>query len=601
MKNWITALLTIGLLRAADVCLVSQTGLTASGTVRGMVLDRKTSRPIGDVDVTLIGRLTPTDFHALQHQIEIADATEGVIPDISTLVNSFITISRTEAASLFRFATSSDINGVFVLRGVQPGDYVVQLKRKDYFETFADDPNRTLFGSILHVDAGQTAEFASWMAPGGSISGRVKNMSALAEVSAFVMGYQYGIPMLVPVGTTTSKSNGEFTLQGLPPREYIIGATAFPHAYHPATADAHTAKVVVIRAGESLSKVDIDGKDVRSITISGQTDPPKGVSFTHAGYRVIPKNEDAWLPFTAVIRWAPRDPNRFEIPGVSPGSYDLYSVMRLSTGGLIYGRTPIDVGTKDLKNIAIQVQQRIEARGTIKFNGNAVVRGTDSQAALVTNEPTRLNPAEDGTFSVSLNVTLATTPIQVALEPDDGARRLPVYRGVGRELQGVVSNGAFAIPQVPAGRFRARVDILDLPGAYVADIRQSGASVYDSGINITEHTPEPLEVHINTNGGTLEGAVYDQGRAVRSGVFVVLAPPAGRRQNRALYKTAFTDERGQFVIRGIPPGQFKLFAWNTIPVGAYMNAAFLARFDSLAESIEISESGHLNATVRVMR
>ena len=103
------------------------------------------------------------------------------------------------------------------------------------------------------------------------------------------------------------------------------------------------------------------------------------------------------------------------------------------------------------------------------------------------------------------------------------------------------------------GRFRARVDILELPDAHVADIRQRGVSVYDAGITITERAPQSLEVQINTDGSRIDGIARIEGQPTRPGMMVVLAPPPTRRQNRALYKVTFTDSDGRFVFRGVPP------------------------------------------------
>jgi len=268
---------------------------------------------------------------------------------------------------------------------------------------------------------------------------------------------------------------------------------------------------------------------------------------------------------------------------------------------LIYGRIPLEVNTADHRNLFVQVQRRVAARGVVTFNGNAVVRGNDSTFSSLENRPEgTLRRASDGTFKISVDVVLATTPIQIALEPDDGARRLPAYRNVGRGLQAVVSNGAFVIPEVPGGRFRARVDILELPDAYVADIGQGGVSVYDAGITITERAPQPLEVQINTGGSRIKGIARIEGQPARPGMLVVLAPPPTRRQNRALYKVAFTDSDGRFVFRGVPPDEFKLFAWNVTPIGAYKNDAFLARFESSGQTVRVPQDTKVTVPVSIV-
>jgi len=392
------------------------------------------------------------------------------------------------------------------------------------------------------------------------------------------------------------------TGRGKPASEYLIGATGFPHVYFPSATDAHQAIPVVIQGGESLSRIDIDAKAARAVTISGRFSAPSGAIDT--GYRVIPKDPNAWVPFSAVTRRSDTVPNadQFTIPGVGPGSYDFYAVKRpRADAPLIYGHIPVEVNTADLKNLFVQVQPRVAAPGVVTFNGNAVVRGNDSSSSSRANAPTgTLQAASDGTYKISLDVVLATTPIQVALEPDDGARRLPVYRNVGRGLQAAVASGAFVIPEVPGGQFRARVDILELPDAYVADIRQRGVSVYDAGITITERAPESLEVQINTDGNRIEGLARIEGLPAPPGMLVVLAPPPSRRQNRALYKVTFTGSDGRFVFRGVPPGEFKLFAWNAIPIGAYKNDVFLTRFESSGKTVRVPQDTTVTVPVNIV-
>jgi hypothetical protein len=57
---------------------------------------------------------------------------------------------------------------------------------------------------------------------------------------------------------------------------------------------------------------------------------------------------------------------------------------------------------------------------------------------------------------------------------------------------------------------------------------------------------------------------------------VVLVPPVARRKNPALYKFVRSDAQGHFQISAIPPGSYTMFAWESVPNGAWGNAEFLA-------------------------
>ena len=115
-----------------------------------------------------------------------------------------------------------------------------------------------------------------------------------------------------------------------------------------------------------------------------------------------------------------------------------------------------------------------------------------------------------------------------------------------------------------------------------------------------KRAPQPLEVQINTGGSRIEGIARIEGQPARPGMLVVLAPPPTRRQNRALYKVAFTDSDGRFVFRGVPPDEFKLFAWNVTPIGAYKNDAFLARFESSGQTVRVPQDTTVTVPVSIV-
>jgi hypothetical protein len=45
-------------------------------------------------------------------------------------------------------------------------------------------------------------------------------------------------------------------------------------------------------------------------------------------------------------------------------------------------------------------------------------------------------------------------------------------------------------------------------------------------------------------------------------VLVALVPAPARRNNPALYRTATTDDKGHFTLRGVAPGDYTAFAWG---------------------------------------
>jgi hypothetical protein len=88
----------------------------------------------------------------------------------------------------------------------------------------------------------------------------------------------------------------------------------------------------------------------------------------------------------------------------------------------------------------------------------------------------------------------------------------------------------------------------------------------------------PVDVIVNSAGGSLEGTVTGSDQKPATGATVIMIPTENRRQNPALYKTARSDAQGRFNLSGLPPGRYTLYSWESIPPGAYQNAEFLSKY-----------------------
>lgn len=83
------------------------------------------------------------------------------------------------------------------------------------------------------------------------------------------------------------------------------------------------------------------------------------------------------------------------------------------------------------------------------------------------------------------------------------------------------------------------------------------------------------------------------GREKRSGATVTLIPAdENRRATNASYKTASTDQNGRFSIKGIRPGEYKIYAWEEIEAGAYQDPEFMKPHESAGKAVSLKEGGH---------
>jgi hypothetical protein len=136
--------------------------------------------------------------------------------------------------------------------------------------------------------------------------------------------------------------------------------------------------------------------------------------------------------------------------------------------------------------------------------------------------------------------------------------------------------------------------------SYVSDIRQGGISIYDNGLVIGPSAPEPVDVIVNSGAQSIRGrAQGSDGKPVASAT-VVLVPPQARRQNALLYRTIRADRNGEFILNNVAPGEYKLFAWESVPNTAYMNSRFMEKYEARGRLITVAAGINLSFDVTVI-
>jgi hypothetical protein len=267
---------------------------------------------------------------------------------------------------------------------------------------------------------------------------------------------------------------------------------------------------------------------------------------------------------------------KFEVDIPQPGSYDLYARMPARGGptNVSFGRVSFDIREENVKDLVVKIDPVMPLSGTVTVNGSA--------------------PGQNS--------------LKISMQVDDSGAKLPAYGvQIRSRVIPVEPSGAYTLPGVFVGHWQVYLEGLT-PEMYVADVRQGGGSVFDSGITITSEQPTPLQVEIRTDSGTVEGTVLDAGRRPVAGASVVLVPPEGRRQNRLLYRSATSTADGRFSIKGVAPGNYKIFAWPggdaglfAAPIDAsYYNARFMSRYESRGQPLSVARSAAANVDITVI-
>lgn len=223
-------------------------------------------------------------------------------------------------------------------------------------------------------------------------------------------------------------------------------------------------------------------------------------------------------------------------------------------------REAIDVADTDIEGVRVAIGPGIDLKGRIRVEGNA-----------------------------ALNVNVLNIELRARAGSAD-------MGSVGASIK---PDGSFVIWNVAEGAYRLQVQ--DLPeNFYLKAARLAGHDALGSDLNVSRKQPPGLlDVELSASGGRINGRVLKEEKPF-SGARVVLVPEERRQKQEQLYKSTSTDQNGQFLIRGIAPGDYALFAWETIEEGAYEDPDFLRAFKNQGKAIVVEEGSRLSSQLELI-
>jgi hypothetical protein len=661
-RIWTFAIATVFILTAQSIGTAAQ----ATGSIEGIVVQAGGSLPIGNAQVTLSGGaitasnmesaignlwitaqippdawmnatrqyfvqgkgMTPEAANQSLDKLSMAglppSPDNGTVEDeiFSRMLNNtslnmgtspynpeFGAAIRNLRAANAKYKVITDRSGRFSFRDIPPGPYTVRVERDGYFGKAGSSLVPQTGAVTVLVGAG-TTNVEVPMVRGATVSGRIRDERGQpipnAMVQAFTVAYTNGLPALRPAASNKTNDRGEYSIFWLPGSEYYValvkastqatGTNALQQvvgSFYPGTPVVTEALTINVKTGDNVDGVDFIHRPVRPVRISGTITttmplPPQPPLPPGAPAQPITGTRQALMMLLQLDSNAPDDVGArlvanvpvslatntatFEVE-VPPGNYNLYARMPNSTGttNFTFGRVTFTVRDTEVKGLAIPVAAPQPINGSLTLNGAA--------------------PGQ--------------TNIRVSLQVDDSGAKIPAYNGqVRARLNAINPDGSFTIPAVLVGHWQLHIEGL-APSMYVADVRQGGRSVFDTGIDVGTDPLNAIQVLVRDDGTTVQGVALDADKRPLPRASVVLIPPENRRQNRQLYRAVTADERGSFTITGVIPGSYKLFAWSSSSAGllsapsagTYFNPKFLGRYESYGRPINVGQGGLPNAEV----
>jgi hypothetical protein len=457
----------------------------------------------------------------------------------------------------------TDAAGRFLFEGLPASTYTLRITPANFFPPPIGGTSAPAVTASITVVGGQkVSNLAFSLVPGGVIRGLIRDddgrPAGKISVWALRIAYRDGRKTLENAKSVQSDDRGEFRLSSLPPGEYYVRASGTVDgkpilAYYPGGSNVESAALIRVRAGDEIF-ADMPIPPAKLFRISGTVvNAIPELATEPQGFILMPRDrklddESATiLPNLAIGKGS----GYFEILAL-PGVYDLIPAARATGAGNFYyytARVPVEVRDRDVEGISVAVTRGAEL--TIQVNARA--------APSVSLPDLRLGLRPVDELPSPLRINLGARPVS----PD------------GKVQFGVVPEGKYAL-----------VIPVPTPDVYIADIRQSLRSVYDQGeITVGKEAAEPVEVILSANGGRIEGTVEATDKTSGT-VRVSLIPEGSRRDNLLLYRRASLVQ-GRFVLTDIPPGNYKLFAWEDLPVGADENSEFMSAYETRGRAVTV--------------
>ena len=470
--------------------------------------------------------------------------------------------------------TITEEDGTFVFDGLPAGRYTVAATKDGYVSMNYGAMRSGRPGTAIAIAPGEARRVTLRLPRGAVITGTVVGVDGtpMHGVLLTALRYRYvgltGERRALPEGISAGPSDdrGAYRIFGLPPGDYAIMAqtrhigpmqatdlrtvsqdrlskrmVSLVPSYHPATADIGRATRVTVAAGEERGGIDLQMQYVSTATVSGVA---QVIADVHTYVSLI-RTGEIFGPDGS--RGAHAGENgRFSFAGIAPGQYSVVARSHSPSGNL-WGKVDIVVDGEDVPNLAIAMQPTLKVSGRIVFEGARTpppLTGLRVRDFAVTNLGNTGMPLPEVTVEAGNRFSIADiTPGEYRiLRPDIPGMRTPVG---GWWLKSIVANGRELLD--------ARFDIRESADDAVATFTDQASEI--SG-RVTDAQQAPLAAQA---------------------VLVFSSDTSSWFFNSRRIVLVRTDADGRYVVRNLPPGEYRIAVTTELEQGEWFDPDLLAR------------------------
>jgi hypothetical protein len=499
-----------------------------------------------------------------------AAVVEGLVTD--SVTHAGVTgVSVTVWANKQAYKATTDASGMFVISGINPGEYNYRFEKEGYEEHIFPG----LGQSRLRVGASGTVRADGEIAALATLRGRV--LDAEGKPAAKVK-----VEILFQDQDTDTEGRfefhnvrpGDYTLRAVPQEKTAEAIQPVP-TYYPSTINRAGAEHIQVRAGADLAGYEIRLRTspvyhVRGKVLDESGKPASGTTVYLSGPGEARMLSGITISSASRYRtyWNVSHPTESETITTSAkdGAFDL---------------SPVRPG-----NWTVRAESDLQHDSR---SGLYVVSSESVPVSVSDHDIDGLELRFAAAFTLTITADWGDRPPNGSLVPQvtitPSSAFLPM---AGRRVEG----DQLLIDHVVPGGYRIVPGIGSKPGFYTAAIMLGGRDVMGQEVELTAATPS-IQVVYKPNPGSVRGTV-DQGEGA-----TVLLWPEGP-DIPEFVPAVVAGSRGEFEFSGLAPGEYVLVAFDRIPPGGGTEA-FVRGAVAAGTRVQVQEGGSESVQIPVTR
>jgi protocatechuate 3,4-dioxygenase beta subunit len=474
------------------------------------------------------------------------------------------------------YTTSSDPDGNFAFESIDPGMYQLTVERVGYLIVFyapsAGGPYS--FG----VAPGQRLTgVAIKMTPQAVLSGKIQDEDGepapAARVRLYRWEYVKGRKQLIVGASATAGADGRYSIGNLSAGSFVLAADEAPAffsglnhheisghggddrqyvtTYYPGVTKASEATLIKLSPSTQIQEVDVRLTKSNVFHISGKVVDAATGAPTTASVALQQRDRIEGMQ-------SPAENGVFEFNRLVPGSY----ILTTRPGVAKLGRQIVTISNQNIEDLVFPVGSGV----------NVIVKANTSDEASA-HQQQAIRDLQHAGRAFTLTPVEGPNNGYMAQSKDDGTT---LFRNV--------APGTFLL------------GISSPVGGYVKSIHFDNQDITHKPLDIgTEEGV--LEITYSFRAADITGPVHDAVGHPVSGARVTLWMPGFPADGTLdFFKSSVTDNQGSYQFANLPPGEYRLAAWDGTASesnsGLIAEPAFHYKFDSRAATITLGEGVH---------